>query len=107
MHWNSAASSGGRFVDIVQLRSSVQDGVTGPISGELVAGNFTASDFSGSLEIEQMSDLLEAILDGNVYVRVQTLNAPLGEIVGQIMLAGDDTEAMGANATDTNATAAG
>jgi hypothetical protein len=46
-----AASSGGRFVDLVQLRSAVNEGVTGPISGTLVAGNFTSSDFTGRLGI--------------------------------------------------------
>ena len=42
-----AASSGGRFADLVELRDSVTEGVTGPISGTLVEGNFTASDFTG------------------------------------------------------------
>lgn len=79
-----AASSGGRFVDLVQFRSSVNEGVTGPISGTLVEGNFTSSDFSGRLNIDQMSDLVKLILDGNAYVRVQTTDLPLGEIVGKI-----------------------
>ena len=45
-----AASSGGRFVDLVQLRSSVNEGVSGPISETLVEGNFTSSDFTGRLD---------------------------------------------------------
>lgn len=36
-----AASSGGRYVDLVQLRSGVNEGITGPINGTLVEGNFT------------------------------------------------------------------
>jgi hypothetical protein len=79
-----AASSGGRYVDLVQLRSGVNEGVTGPISGTLVEGNFTASDFTGRLNVDQMSDLLKLILDGNAFVRVQTTDAPLGKIVGKI-----------------------
>jgi hypothetical protein len=79
-----AASSGGRYVDLVQLRSGVNEGVTGPISGTLVEGNFTASDFTGRLNVDQMSDLLKLIIDGNAYVRVQTTDAPLGKIVGKI-----------------------
>jgi hypothetical protein len=79
-----AASSGGRYVDLVQLRSGVNEGITGPINGTLVEGNFTSSDFSGRLNIDQMSDLLKLILDGNAYVRIQTLDAPLGKIVGKI-----------------------
>jgi hypothetical protein len=79
-----AASSGGRYVDLVQLRSSVNEGVTGPISGTFVEGNFTSADFTGRLNVDQMSDLLKLILDGNAYVRVQTTDAPLGKIVGKI-----------------------
>jgi hypothetical protein len=54
-----AASSGGRYVDLVQLRSAVNEGVTGPISGTLVEGNFTSTDFTGRLNIDQMSVLME------------------------------------------------
>ena len=79
-----AASSGGRYVDLVQLRSGVNEGVSGPISGTLVQGNFTTSDFTGRLNVDQMSDLLKLIIDGNAYVRVQTTNAPLGKIVAKI-----------------------
>jgi hypothetical protein len=79
-----AASSGGRYVDLVQLRSGVNEGVTGPINGILVGGNITASDFTGRLNVDQMSDLLKLILDGNAYVRIQTTDAPLGKIVGKI-----------------------
>ena len=79
-----AASSGGRYADLVQLRSGVNEGISGPISGTLVEGNFTSSDFSGRLNIDQMSDLLKLILDGNAYVRIQTFDAPLGKIVGEI-----------------------
>ena len=79
-----SASSGGRYVDLVQLRSGVNEGVSGPINGTLVEGNFTASDFTGRLNIDQMSDLLKLILDGNAYVKVLTTDAPLGKIVGKI-----------------------
>ena len=79
-----AASSGGRFADLVELRDSVSEGVTGPISGTLVEGNFTSADFTGRANIDQMSDLLKLILDGNAWIRVQTTDVPLGEIVGKI-----------------------
>jgi hypothetical protein len=79
-----AASSGGRYVDLVQLRSGINEGVSSPISGTLVQGNFTASDFTGRLNVDQMSDLLKLIIDGNAYVRIQTTDAPLGKIVGKI-----------------------
>ena len=79
-----AASSGGRYADLVQLRSGVNDGISGPINGTLVEGNFTSSDFTGRLNIDQMSDLEKLIHDGNAYVRIQTFDAPLGKIVGKI-----------------------
>ena len=79
-----AASSGGRYADLVQLRSGVNEGISGPINETLVEGNFTSSDFTGRLNIDQMSDLLKLILDGNAYVRIQTFDAPLGKIVGKI-----------------------
>jgi len=79
-----AASSGGRYADLVQLRSGVNEGVSGPISGTLVEGNFTSADFTGRLNVDQMSDLLKLIIDGNAYVRVQTTDEPLGKIVGKI-----------------------
>jgi hypothetical protein len=79
-----AASSGGRFADLVQLRNGLSEGASGPINGILVAGNFTSSDFSGRVGINQMSDLVKLILYVNAYVRVQTSDAPLGKIVGKI-----------------------
>ena len=79
-----SASSGGRYADLVQLRSGVNEGPSGPISGTLVEGNLTSADFTGRLNIDQMSDLLKLILDGNAYVRILTFDAPLGEIVGKI-----------------------
>ena len=79
-----AASSGGRYADLIQLRSGVNEGISGPINGTLVEGNFTSTDFSGRLNVDQMSDLLKLILDGNAYIRVQTFDAPLGKIVGKI-----------------------
>ena len=77
------ASSGGRYADLVQLRSGVNDGISGPINGTIVEGNLTSSDFTGRLNIDQMSDLLKLILDGNAYVRIQTFDAPLGKIGGR------------------------
>ncbi|HZD35148.1 MAG TPA: CHRD domain-containing protein [Nitrososphaeraceae archaeon] len=81
-----AYSTGGRFIDIVQLRASVDDGVTGPINGPLVEGNFTQADFLERARnaVPEMTDLLKIVLDGNAYVRVHTVDNPLGEIVGRV-----------------------
>lgn len=75
-----------RFIDIVQLRASVDDGVTGPVNGPLVEGNFTQADFLERARnaVPEMSDLLKIVLDGNAYARVHTVDNPLGEIVGRV-----------------------
>ena len=65
--------SGGRYADLVQLRSGVNEGISGPINGTLVEGNFTSTDFSGRLNVDQMSDLLKLILDGNAYIESRHL----------------------------------
>jgi hypothetical protein len=57
------------------------------VNGTLVKGNFTSSDLVGSLQGKQMSDLLKMILDGQIYIRVQTPVQPLGEIGGQVSAA--------------------
>jgi hypothetical protein len=79
-----SAWTGGRPTDLIDLRLRPLEGVSAPVSGILVAGNFTPSDFRNTLKGDQMSDLIKLILDGNAYVRIQTNNAPLGEIVGKI-----------------------
>ena len=79
-----SAWTGGRPTDLIDLRLRPLEGVSAPVSGILVAGNFTLSDFRNTLKGDQMSDLIKLILDGHAYVRVQTNNAPLGEIVGKI-----------------------
>ena len=73
-----SAWTGGRPTDLIDLRLRPLEGVSAPVNGILVAGNFTPADFRGTLTGDQMSDLIKLILDGNGYVRVQTNNAPLG-----------------------------
>ena len=79
-----SAWTGGRPTDLIDLRLGPLEGVSAPVTGILVAGNFTPSDFRNTLKGDQMSDLIKLILDGNAYVRIQTNNAQLGEIVGKI-----------------------
>ena len=69
-------------------------------------GTFSPSDFTGLLRGKQMSDLIKMILDGNVYVRVQTLSAPLGEIQGKVEpqgLQGEQTNALAQSQNQSNA----
>lgn len=60
--------------------------------GTLEAGDFTAEDFVGPLQGQNMSDLVDIIQDGQAYVNVHTESNPAGEIRGTIELApADDT----------------
>ena len=47
-------------------------------------GNFTADDFQLQFKGKSMSDLVRSIIDGNIHVRVVTIDHPLGEIGGEV-----------------------
>jgi CHRD domain len=78
------STTGGRWTDLVVLHYGPAMGTLDNVNGTLVKGNFTSSDLVGSLQGKQMSDLLKMILDGQIYIRVQTPVQPLGEIGGQV-----------------------
>jgi hypothetical protein len=52
--------------------------------GVLAVGVITEASLVGPLAGQTLEDLLEAMLDGNTYVNVHTLQHPPGEIRGQI-----------------------
>ncbi|HZB73723.1 MAG TPA: CHRD domain-containing protein [Nitrososphaeraceae archaeon] len=81
------STTGGRWTDLVVLHYGPAMGTLDNVNGTLVKGNFTSSDLVGSLQGKQMSDLLKMILDGQIYIRVQTPVQPLGEIGGQVSAA--------------------
>lgn len=49
-----------------------------------IQGNFTTGDFLERYRDIPMSDLIGRILDGNVFVKISTVNHPLGEIGGML-----------------------
>ena len=82
-------STGGRSTDLVSLRSATQQGLTGPKTSGLLVGNFTSKDITGGGNIpgfktHDMPSLVKDILSGNVYVKVGTVNFPLGAIGGKL-----------------------
>jgi CHRD domain len=80
-----STSTGGRVRDLVQIHSATAQGPLQSTNGTLaLQGNFTSADFIDYLQGKQMSDLLKMIIDGNVYVKVTSSAAPLGEIGGKI-----------------------
>lgn len=60
----------------------VAEGVSN--NGVLSSGTFTADDFTGLCDYEDIDDLIEAMATGNAYVNVHTVDFPGGEIRGQI-----------------------
>jgi hypothetical protein len=53
--------------------------------GDTLEGNFTSANLLKRLARKQMSDLVNMINDGIVYVRVQTVDNPLlGEMGGKV-----------------------
>lgn len=82
-------TTGGRSTDLVTLRSATQQGLTGPKTSGSLVGNFTSKDITGGGNIlgfktHDMPALVKDILSGNVYVRIGTVNFPLGAIGGKI-----------------------
>ena len=99
----------GRFPDVVNLRTSTQEGIMqGPISGTIVKGNFTASDFMGPLSGSRLADFVKAIADGKIVIRVSSSAFPLGEIAGKVIVGGStDQTATGNMSAPANQTATG
>ena len=58
--------------------------IPGRHTGTLATGVITASDLIGPLAGGTMTDLLDAIMDGEAYVNVHTVANPTGEIRGQL-----------------------
>ena len=77
------SSAGGRVTDLVLIHYAPTQGLIAEGNGS-ATGNFTSADFTGPLAGKQMSDFLKMLIDGNIYLNVQTTDNPLGEIGGQI-----------------------
>lgn len=81
-------STGGRYTDLVTLRYGPEQGLTGPTKSGALVGNFTSKDITGGSNLpgfkKDMPSLVKDILSGNVYVKVDTVKFPLGEIAGKL-----------------------
>ena len=60
--------------------------------GVTIKGNFTASDFEGSMKGKALSDLQSAMGTNETYVNIHTSDHPDGEIRGQIKVKGNATQ---------------
>jgi CHRD domain len=77
-------TTGGRTIDIILLYDGVKLGPTGKINGILTQGIFGASDFLSDFKGKHLSDLIKAMTDGKVFLRVRTISLPLGQIGGKV-----------------------
>jgi CHRD domain len=77
-------TTGGRSRDIILLYDSVMSGPTGKINGVLTQGSFSPSGFLSDFSGKHISDLVKAMADGNIFLRVRTISFPLGEIGGKV-----------------------
>ena len=62
-------------------------------NGVTLKGNFTASDFGGSLEGKSLSDLQSAMASNQTFVNIMTSEHPDGELAGHIYSKGSTTGA--------------
>jgi CHRD domain len=81
-------NTGGRFTDLVEIRSATRDGLLfAPINGTVASGNITSADFfGGPIRGKSMSDFAKMIVDGQVVVRISTERNPVGEIIGRLIV---------------------
>ncbi len=66
------------------------DSPTGPKDGSLTEGNFTATDLEGPMKGKALTDLVDAMKNGETYVNVHTEANPKGEIRGQLATGNED-----------------
>lgn len=62
-------------------------------NGVTIKGNFTASDFGGSMEGKSLSDLQSAMASNQTFVNIRTSEHPDGELAGHIYSKGSTTGA--------------
>jgi hypothetical protein len=59
------------------------------VEGTIAIGGVTSDDLQGELKGKSLEDLRKLMIDGRVYVSVQTNDFPLGEIRGEEFIAID------------------
>jgi len=87
IHAGKKGENGDPIVDL--LKTGEKDKTPG---GVTIKGNFTASDFEGSMKGKVLSDLQSAMGTNGTYVNIHTSDHPDGEIRGQITVKGNATQ---------------
>ena len=87
IHAGKKGENGDPIVDLLKTgeKAKTPGGVT-------IKGNFTASDFEGSMKGKALSDLQSAMSTNETYANIHTSDHPDGEIRGQIKVKGNATQ---------------
>ena len=73
---------------IVPLRLASLEGIAAPgeVASGTAEGTFGVADFSERGPVDRsISDFVKHVLDGNVYLKITTVQTPLGEIAGKLV----------------------
>ena len=87
IHAGKKGENGDPIVDLLKTGEK-----TKTPGGVAIKGNFTASDFEGSLKGKALSALQSAMGTNQTYVNIKTSDHPDGEIRGQIKVKGNATQ---------------
>ena len=75
-------------IEIIPLRLAPLEGLTSPgeVSSGTGEGTFGVSNFSERGPVERsIGDFVKNALDGNIYLKITTVQSPLGEIAGKLV----------------------
>jgi hypothetical protein len=106
IHQGGASENGPIVVTLFNATDGPED-----FDGTIESGTFTAENFEGPLQGQNMTDLVDAIESGQAYVNVHTEANPPGEIRGTIDVApaassddsgGDDSDSSDSDGSDSD-----
>ena len=87
IHTGKSGENGDPIIDLLKTGEN-----TKTPGGVTIEGNFTASDFEGSMKGKALSDLQSAMGTNETYLNIKTSDHPDGEIRGQIKVKGNATQ---------------
>lgn len=87
IHAGKKGENGDPIIDLLKTGEK-----TKTPGGVAIKGNFTASDFEGSMKGKALPDLQSAMGTNETYVNIHTSDHPDGEIRGQIKAKGTATQ---------------
>ena len=80
--------TGGPDREITHLRLAPLEGIasSGEVASGSAEGTFGVGNFSQRAPVEQsVADLVKNVIEGNIYLKIGTVQTPLGEIAGKLV----------------------